>query len=367
MRGRPNPQRSMLAIVDLEERVPRDHPLRRIKAVADAALERLSPEFDRMYARVGRASVPPERLLKASLLIALYSVRSERAFCEELEYNLLYRWFLDMDLMERSFDATVFTKNRQRLMDHDVGRALFDEVVWAADGEGLLSDEHFSVDGTLIEAAASLKSFRPKEGAPPPTDDDPGNPSVDFRGERRRNETHASTTDPEARLLRKGPGKEARMAFLGHALMENRHGLLMDFTVSPATGTAERDAVPELLDGLRERGYRPRTLGADRGYDTKDCVKAIRSRRVTPHVAQKKQSAIDGRTTRHAGYGVSLRIRKRVEEVFGWMKTVGGLRRTRYRGVDRTGLAGYLVATAYNLVRMANLIPESETAPVSSG
>ena len=218
MRGRPNPQHGMLAIVDLEERVPQHHPLRRIKAVADAALARLSPEFDRMYARVGRASVPPERLLKVSLLIALYSVRSERAFCEELEYNLLYRWLLDMDLMERSFDATVFTKNRQRLMDHDVGRALFDEVVWAADGEGLLSDEHFSVDGTLIEAAASLKSFRSKEGAPPPTDDDPGNPSVDFRGERRSNETHASTTDPEARLLRKGPGQEARMAFLGYAL-----------------------------------------------------------------------------------------------------------------------------------------------------
>ncbi len=185
MRGRPNPQRSMLAIVDLEERVPRDHPLRRIKEVADAALERLSPEFDRMYARVGRASVPPERLLKASLLIALYSARSERAFCEELEYNLLFRWFLDMDLMERSFDATVFTKNRQRLMDYDVGRALFDEVVWAADGEGLLSDEHFSVDGTLIEAAASLKSFRPKEGPPPPTDDDPGNPPRALRARQR--------------------------------------------------------------------------------------------------------------------------------------------------------------------------------------
>ena len=368
MRGRPNPQRSMLAIVDLEERVPQDHPLRRIKAVADTALERLSPAFDRMYARVGRASVPPERLLKASLLIALYSVRSERAFCEELEYNLLFRWFLDMDLMERSFDATVFTKNRQRLMDHDVGRALFDEVVWAADGEGLLSDAHFSVDGTLIEAAASLKSFRPKEGAPPPTDDDPGNPSVDFRGKRRSNETHASTTDPEARLLRKGPGQEARMAFLGHALMENRHGLLMDFTVSQATGTAERDAVPELLDGLRERGYRPRTLGADRGYDTQDCVKDIRSRRVTPHVAQKKKhSAIDGRTTRHAGYAVSLRLRKRVEEVFGWIKTVVGLRRTRYRGVARTGLAGYLVATAYNLVRMANLTAAAEAESVPSG
>ena len=282
MRGRPNLQRSMLAIVNLEERVPRDHPLRRIKEVADAALVRLSPVFDRMYARVGRASVPPERLLKASLLIALYSVRSERAFCEELEYNLLYRWFLDMDLMERSFDATVFTKNRQRLLAHDTGRALFDEVVWAADEEGLLSDEHFSVDGTLIEAAASLKSFRSKEGPLAPSDDDPGNLSVDFRRERRCNETHASTTDPEARLLPKGQGKEAQLAFMGHNLMENRHGLLMDFTVSQATGTAERDAVPELLDGLRERGYHPRTLGADRGNDPKDCVGDIRAWLVTP-------------------------------------------------------------------------------------
>ena len=223
------------------------------------------------------------------------------------------------------------------------------------------------MDGTLIEAAASLKSFRAKEGPPPPADDDPGNPSVDFRGERRSNETHASTTDPEARLLRKGPGKEARLAFMGHALMENRHGLLLDFTVSQATGTAERDAVPELLDGLRERGYRPRTLGADRGYDTKDCVKDMRTRRVTPHVAQKKHSAIDGRTTRHAGYAVSLRIRKRVEEVFGWMKTVGGFRRTRYRGVARTGLAGYLVATAYDLVRLAKLLDEPEAVLVTSG
>ena len=223
------------------------------------------------------------------------------------------------------------------------------------------------MDGTLIEAAASLKSFRSKEGPPPPVDDDPGNPSVDFRGERRRNKTHASTTDPEARLLRKGQGKEARLTFMGHALMENRHGLLMDFTVSQATGTAERDAVPELLDGVRERGYRPRTLGADRGYDTKDCVGDMRARRVTPHVAQKKKhSAIDGRTTRHVGYAVSLRIRKRVEEVFGWMKTVGGFRHTRYRGVERTGLAGYLVATAYNLVRLAKLLDESETAAGTS-
>ncbi len=368
MRGRPNAQRSMLAIVDLEARVPKDHPLRTIKAVADAALAQLSPVFDHMYAKVGRASVPPERLLKASLLIALYSVRSERAFCEELEYNLLFRWFLDMDLIERNFDATVFTKNRRRRLAHDVGRALFDEVVLAADAQGLLSDEHFSVAGTLIEAAASLKSFRPKdEPSAPRDDDDPGNPSVDFRGERRSNETHASTTDPEARLARKGGGKEARLAFQGHALMENRNGLLMDCTISRATGTAERDEVSELLDGVRERGFRPRTLGADRGYDTKDCVKDIRAMRVTPHVTQKKWSAIDGRTTRHAGYAVSLRIRKRVEEIFGWMKTVGGFRRTRYRGLARTGLAGYLVAAAYNLVRLAKLMSEPDAGTVTPG
>ncbi len=211
--------------------------------------------------------------------MALYSVRGERACCKELAYNLPCRWFLDMDLMERSFDATVFTQNRLRLLAHDAGRSLFDEVVWTADGEGLLLDEHVSVDGTLIEAAASRKSFRSKEGPPPPSDDDPGNRSVDFRGKCRRNKTHAGTTDPEARLLRKGQGQEVRSAFPGPALRENRHGLLMDFTVSQATSTAKRDAVPELLDGLRERGYRPRTLGADRGYDTKDCVRDIRARR----------------------------------------------------------------------------------------
>ena len=239
MRGRPYLQRSLLAIVDPEEQVSRDHPLRRIKAVADVAVARLSPEFDRMYARIGRASVPPERLLKASLLIALYSVRSERAFYEELAYNLLYHWFLGMDLFERSFDATVFTKNRQRLMDHNVGRSLFDEVVWTADGEGLLSDKHFSVDRTLIEAAASLKSFQPQdEPSPPTTDDDPGHLSVEFQGECRRNETHASTTDPEVRLLHKGGGKEAKLAFLGHILMENRHDLLMGHRHGRAGGGA---------------------------------------------------------------------------------------------------------------------------------
>ena len=240
MRGSGDPQEVMLAFVDMEERVPKDHPLRTIKAVADEALKRLSPEFDRMYSNVGRASVPPERLLKAFLLISLYSVRSERAFCEELEYNLLFRWFLDMNLMERSFDPTVFTKNRKRLLEHSTGQALFDEVVWEADRRGLLSDEHFSVDGTLIEAVASIKSFRRREDQEGPPGDDPGNPWVDFRGETLKNETHESRTYPEARLMRKG--REARLSFMGHALMENGNGLLMDFLVSRATGVAEREA-----------------------------------------------------------------------------------------------------------------------------
>ena len=305
MRGRRDPQGTMLALVDMEERVTKDHPLRTIKAVADEALERLSREFDRMYSEVGRASVPPERLLKASLLISLYSMRSERAFCEELEYNLLFRWFLDMNLMERSFDPTVFTKNRKRLLEHRTAQALFDEVVWEAARRGLLSDERFSVDGTLIEAQASIKSFRRREDQEGPPDDDSGNPWVDFSGERLRNETHGSRTDPEARLMRKGKGREARLAFMGHALMENGNGLLVDFVVSRATGTAERDAVPVMLDDARQRGFHPKTLGGDKGYDTRECVRAMRNRGVTPHVAQRTRSAIDGRTTRHRGYRMS--------------------------------------------------------------
>ena len=360
MRGRREPQVTMLAFVDLEERVPQDHPLRTIKALADGALAALSEEFDGMYADVGRPSIPPERLLKASLLIALYTVRSERAFCEQLDYNLLFRWFLDMQLMESSFDPTVFTKNRKRLLEHWVGRQLFDEVVAEAYDRGLLSDEHFTVDGTLIEATASLKSFKPRDGEPPePTDDDPGNPTVDFHGEKRSNATHQSTTDGEARLYRKGKGKEAKLVFMAHALMENRSGMLVDFQVTQATGTAERDAVPVLLDQARERGFHPKTLGADKAYDTKGCVAAMRRRGVTPHVAQNtsgRSSAIDRRTTHHPGYPISQRLRKRVEEIFGWMKPVGGFRRTRYKGTDRTGLAGYLVGTAYNLVRMAKLL-----------
>ena len=364
MRGCQEPQVPMLTFVDMDGGCRRTIPCGLSRRWRMRPSGSLSSEFDRMYAEVGRPSIPPERLLKASLLIALFSVRSERAFCEELDYNMLYRWFLDMNLLESSFDPTVFTKNRQRLLEHAVGQQLFATVLVGADRHGLLSDEHFTVDGTLIEAA-SLKSFKSKGGEPASDDGDPGNPSVDFHGEKRRNKTHQSTTDPEARLFRKGKGKEAKLVFMAHALMENRNGLLTDFQVS---GTAERDAVPKLLEGAKERGFHPRTLGGDKNYDTRDCVEAMRNRRVTPHVAQNtsgRRSAIDGRTTRHPGYRVSQRIRKRVEEIFGWMKTVGGFRKTRYRGVDKTGLAGYLVATAYNLVRMAKLLmTQLQEAPV---
>jgi len=366
MRGRRNPQASMLAFVDLEERVPPHHPLRTIKRFADRALAELSPTFDAMYRTGGRPSIPPERLLKASLLISLYSVRSERAFCEELDFQLLWRWFLDMSLMEPSFDQSTFSKNRGRLLQQVVALQFFDAVVRQADALGLLSDEHFTVDGTLIEAAASLKSFRAKDKPPadqPP--DDPGNPTVNFRGEKRSNTTHQSTTDPESRLAKKGRGFESKLAYVGHALMENRHGLLVDFQLTQASGTAERDVVPQLLYDAKLRGFHPRTLGADKAYDARECVATIREQQVTPHVAQntsRRRSAIDRRTTRHPGYAISQRLRKRVEEVFGWLKSVGGFRRTRYRGLARTQLAGYLVATAYNLVRMARLLAQPVAA-----
>jgi transposase len=357
----------MLAFVDLDQRVPQDHPLRTIKLLADQALGALSKTFDAMYAERGRRSIPPERLLKASLLIALYSVRSERAFCEQLDYDLLFRWFLDMELVEPSFDPSTFTKNRQRLLEHEVGRGLFDLVVGQAHERGLLSDEHFTVDGTLIEAAASLKSFRPRDGEPPPaTADDPGNRWVDFHGEKRSNATHQSTTDPEARLAKKG-GTAARLSYMGHALMENRHGLVVDFQITPATGTAERDVVGPLLGRARERGFHPTTLGADKGYDTHDCVAELTARGVSPHIARNitrhRTSAVADTIAATPGYVVSQRLRKRVEEIFGWMKTVAGLRRSRYRGLQKTGLAGFLVATAYNLVRLSKLLAQPAAPP----
>jgi transposase len=366
MRGRQDPQVSMLAFIDVESRIPLDHPLRMIKYIADEALAELSPLFDAMYVDDGRPSIPPERLLKASLLMSLYSIRSERAFCEQLDYHLLYRWFLGMNMVEPVFDRSTFSKNRERLLQHRVAQQFFDAVVRHADRGGLLSNEHFTVDGTLIQAAASLKSFKPKDEPPSDkTPDDSGNPTVNFHGQRRSNATHQSTTDREARLAKKGAGKEAHLAYAGHALMEHRHGLLVDFQVSQASGTAEWAVLPELIDQARERGFRLRTLAGDKGYDTRPCVADLRARNVTPHVAQNtsgRRSAIDGRTTRHIGYAVSQRKRKRVEEIFGWMKTIGGLRRTRFIGLHLTQLAAYLVATAYNLVRMARLMSYAEAA-----
>lgn len=353
MRGEASNQSSMICLISPETSVPADHPIRAIKQLADAALRTLSEVFDGMYAATGRPSVPPERLLKGQLLIALYSIRSERQLCEQLQSNLLFRWFLDMDMLESAFDASTYSRNRDRLMSHDVAAAFFAAVREQA--HDLMSHEHFSVDGTLIEAWASLKSFRRK-------DDDRGdnNGWGDFRGEKRSNETHASKTDPESRLMRKGNGQPAKLSYMGHALVENRHGLLVDLRVSTATGRAEREVAIEMLAD-HERPPRT-TLGADRGYDTRDFVESCRELGVTPHVAQNttnRSSAIDERTTRPVGYSISQRLRMRIEQVFGWGKTIGGLRRTRLRGLARTRFGTHLVAAAYNLLRISNLRREA--------
>lgn len=345
----------MLCLVSVEDRVPQDHPLRPLKKMADQALSELSPVFDQMYATGGRPSVPPERLLKALLLQALFSIRSERQLCEQLQFNLLYRWFLDMDMLENAFAPTVFTKNRDRLLQHEVAAQFFDAVVGQAQEGNLMSSEHFSVDGTMIEAWASMKSFRPKDD----DDDDDNNGWSDFRGKKRSNDTHESKTDPEAKLWRKGKGREAKLCFGANALMENRNGLLVDIRINEMTGRLERDAALEMLDANVENGPGA-TVGGDKGYDTKAFVAGLRERNITPHVAQNitnhRGSAIDGRTTRHWGYAVSQTIRKRIEEIFGWFKTIGGLRRTRFRGVERTQMAAYLVGAAYNLLRISRLM-----------
>ena len=358
MRGDSERQAQIMLAVTPEAFVPADHPLRRIKPLVDACLARLSPRFDAMYAQRGRPSIPPEHLLKGSLLIALYSVRSERQFCEQLRYNLLFKWFLDLNVEDAPFNATTFSKNRARLLEAAVARAFFAEVVDEARRRRLTSDEHFSVDGTLLEAWASLKSYRPRdEQAPPPAAGGGRNAEVDFRGQRRRRETHVSRTDAEAQLYTKGSGQAAKLSYLGHALSENRHGLVVDVELTQADGTGERDAALTML----ARSVRGRaTLGADRAYDTRDFVAAVRARGVTPHVARNdrgRRSAIDGRTTRHPGYGRSLRHRKRVEEVFVWLKTVGGGRKLRYVGRERNRAWLELTAAAYNLVRIARLEP----------
>jgi len=346
----------MFSYVSLEARVPGDHPLRAIRRITDRALERLSPRFDTLYIKFGRPSIPPEKLLRALLLQALYTIRSERQLIEQLEYNLLFRWFVGLGMDDPVWSPTTFTKNRDRLLDGDVAAAFFDAVLLHAESERLLSDDHFTVDGTLLEAWASQKSFRPRD-EDPPAGGGP-NPTVDFHGQRRRNDTHQSTTDPDARLYKKARGREARLGYLGHVLMEHRSGLIVKTTVTPADGYGERDAAVAMISDLR--GRHRITVAGDKGYDTREFVATLRAMHVTPHLAQHttgRRSAIDGRTTHHAGYEVSQRKRKLVEQSFGWMKTVGGLRKLHHRGGPLVTWLFTFTAAAYNIVRLRRLLP----------
>lgn len=360
MRGEDQRQGAMFSYVSLEQRVPEDHPLRKLLPMVNEALAELSPRFESLYSRVGRPSIAPEKLLRALLLQVLYSIRSERMLIEQLDYNLLFRWFVGLGMDDPVWVPTVFTKNRDRLLEGEIAEAFFALVLQQASKKRLLSSEHFTVDGTLIEAWAGQKSFRKKDAGPPEPPDDPGNPTVNFHGEKRSNETHQSTTDPQARLYRKGNSQEAKLAYLGHVLMENRNGLVVDTRVTEAQGRAEREAALDMLKSIP--GQRRRTVGADKGYDTRDFVAQARSLAVTPHVAQntsRRRSAIDGRTTQQPGYSVSQRVRKRVEEIFGWLKTVGLMRKTRHKGVARVGWMFTFAAAVYNLVRMRNLLAEA--------
>jgi transposase len=355
MRGADEQPGSMFSYVTLEERVPQDHPLRAIRRITDRALERLSPRFGTLYVTFGRPSIAPEKLLRALLLQALYTIRSERQLMEQLDYNLLFRWFVGLGMDDAVWSPTTFTKNRDRLLDGDIAAAFFDAILIHADSARLMSDEHFTVDGTLLDAWASHKSFRRRDEEPPKGGG--ANPTVNFHRQRRTNETHRSTTDPDARLYKKAQGREARLGYLGHVLMEHRSGLIVKTLVTPATGRAERDAAVAMIGNLR--GQHRITVAGDKGYDTRDFVATLRSMGVTPHLAQYPEtvhrgSAIDARTTRHAGYGVSQRKRKLVEQGFGWMKTVGGLRKLRHRG---GALVEWVFTFAYNIVRLRRLLP----------
>jgi transposase len=356
MRGEDQNQQAMFSYVSPEARVPKDHPLRPIRIMVDKVLNDLAPLFREMYSHTGRPSTPPEQLLRASLLQVLYSIRSERMLVEQLDYNLLFRWFVGLSMDDKVWNHSTFSKNRDRLMQFEVASAFFQATKEMAERAGLMSKEHFTVDGTLIEAWASMKSFRPKDD---PDQDPPAtggrNPEVDFKGQQRKNDTHQSTTDPDARLLKKGEGKESKLCFMGHALMENRNGLVVDSRLTLANGTAEWVAALEMVEEL-PGSYRI-TVGADKGYDVPIFVDGLKRLLATPHVARKdKGTSIDQRTTRHEGYRTSQRVRKRVEEIFGWLKTTGGLRKTRHRGVNKVGWMFEFSMTAYNLVRMRNLI-----------
>jgi transposase len=351
----------MFLYASLEQVVPADHPLRPIRAMVDAALRRLDGTFDELYGDVGRPSIAPERLLRAQLLMLLYSIRSERMLMEQLRYNLLFRWFVGLGMNEEVWHATVFAKNRDRLLEGEVARAFFGEIVRMAKRRGLMSSEHFSVDGTMVEAWASQKSFQPKQRGSEEKDKPAGggrNAAVDWRGQRRSNDTHESVTDPEARLWRKSQTAEAKLSYLGHVLTENRHGLIVNVRLTRAHGRAEREAAVEMA-GEIAGGVKRVTLAADRGYDVRETVKRLRELNVTPHVAQntrRRSSAVDGRTTRHEGYRESQRKRKMVEEFFGWAKVVAGLRKVKLRGREKVGWLFTLAAAAYNLIRMRNLM-----------
>jgi transposase len=357
MRGADEQTGAMFSYVSLEDRVPPDHPLRAIRRITDRALEQLSPQFGRLYIHFGRPSVPPEKLLRALLLQALYTIRSERQLMEQLDYNLLFRWFVGLGIDAPVWAPTTFSKNRDRLLTGDIAAAFFEAVLLHAQTERLLSDEHFTVDGTLLKAWASQKSFQPRDQDPPL--DGGGNPTRDFHGQRRRNDTHQSTTDPDARLYRKARGREAHLGYLGHVLMEHRSGLIVNATVTPADGHGERDAALVMIE--RRPGRHRLTVATDKAYDTRDFVRNLRAMHVTPHVAQftaspHRGSAIDGRTTRHPGYTISQQKRKLVEQSFGWMKTVGGLRQLRHRGGPLVTWIFTFTAAAYNIVRMRRLL-----------
>jgi len=363
MRGTDEQTAGLFSYVSCEARVPSDHPLRAIRSIVDEALEVLSSEFEGLYAQLGRPSIAPEKLLRALLLQAFYSIRSERQLMEQLDYNLLFRWFAGLAMDAPIWDATVFTKNRERLLEGDVAVKFMTAVLNQARVKELLSDDHFSVDGTLIEAWASLKSFRRKDGSDEPPDAG-RNGERDFHGEKRSNDTHASTTDPEAKLYRKGNGRESKLCFMGHILMENRNGFVVQAKLTQASGTAEREAALCMIDRQRPGGRRI-TVGGDKGFDVTSFVDALRARRVTPHIAidahptktgKRRKTALDQRTTRHPGYAISQTIRKRVEEPFGWIKTVAALRKTRHRGIERVGWMFTLAMTAYNLVRLPKLL-----------
>jgi len=362
MRGGDVRTGELFSYVDLEDRVRREHPLRAIRLIVNEALGSLEGEFAALYSPIGRPSIAPEKLLRAMLLQAFYSIRSERLLMERLEYDLLFRWFVGIGIDDAAWDHSVFSKNRDRLLEGDIAAKFLSAILAQPKVKRLLSTDHFSVDGTLIEAWASMKSVKPKDGSdPPPTGGSGRNGEVDFHGEKRSNETHASTTDPDARLYRKGKGKEAKLCFMGHGLMENRHGLLVDACLTEAGGHAERVAALHMIEPRADRPHAI-TLGADKAYDTQDFVNELRSMRVTPHVAQNikgRRSAIDGRTTRHAGYRASLRIRKQIEEAFGWIKTIAGQNKTKFRGRDRVGWAFTFAAAAYDLVRLPKLMAAS--------